>query len=79
MIFGTKKKNQTNYIPKIKINGETLDIVEETKFVCIILDSELSWSKHIIYTSKKLAKSIAILSKTIPFFNKQTLILHLIL
>ena len=67
-------KKTSDYLPKIQINGETLDIVEETKFLGVILDSELSWTKHISYTSKKLAKSIAILSKTRPFFNKTTLI-----
>jgi hypothetical protein len=74
MIFGTKYKKKHDYIPKVHINGETLDIVEETKFLGVILDSELSWTKHISYTSKKLAKSIAILSKTRPFFNKRTLL-----
>jgi hypothetical protein len=51
-----------------------LDIVDETKFLGVILDSELTWKNHINYTSKKLSKSIAILSKTKPFFNRQTLL-----
>jgi hypothetical protein len=74
MIFGTKKKNQLNYKPNIQIDGETLEIVDETKFLGVILDSKLTWRNHISYTSKKLAKSIAILSKTKPFFNRQTLL-----
>jgi hypothetical protein len=74
MIFGKKNTKNRDYIPNIKINGETLDIVDETKFLGIILDSELNWKKHVSYTSKKLAKAIAILSKTRQFFNKKTLL-----
>jgi hypothetical protein len=59
--------------PNIKINGQTLDIVEETKFLGIILDEELNWKKHIIYTSKKIAKSIGILSKTRQYLNQNAL------
>ena len=71
MLFGQKNKKNRNFIPNIKINDETLDIVNETKFSGIILDSELNWKSHVNYTSKKLAKDIAIISKTKQFFNKK--------
>ena len=74
MIFGKISKN-SNYIkPKITIDGEVLDIVAETKLSGIILDSELNWKSHVNYTSKKLAKAIAIISKTKQYFNRKTLL-----
>jgi hypothetical protein len=48
--------------------------VDETKFLGIIVDMELNWKKHIIYTSKKIAKAIGILSKTRPYLDKKTLL-----
>jgi hypothetical protein len=71
MIFGKKNRHFT---PNIKIDGQSLDIVEETKFLGIILDDQLNWKKHIYYTSKKIAKAIGILSKTRQILNNSTLI-----
>jgi hypothetical protein len=39
----------------------------------IILDSSLTWKEHFLYTSKKVAKTIGILSQARQFFNKKTL------
>jgi hypothetical protein len=50
MVFGKINKNRNTFKPKISINGEILEIVTETKFLGIILDAELSWKKHIMYT-----------------------------
>jgi hypothetical protein len=72
MVF--KNKEGSNNVPKITLNGEILDIVTETKFLGVILDSGLTWKNHIIYTSKKIAKSIGILSKARQYFNSKTLI-----
>jgi hypothetical protein len=69
-----KKKIYRNFTPKITIRGQVLDTVEETKFLGIIVDMELNWKKHIIYTSKKIAKAIGILSKTRQFLDKKNLV-----
>jgi hypothetical protein len=47
---------------------------KKTKFVGVIVDQELNWKKHIIYTSKKIAKAIGILTKTKQILNRNTLI-----
>ena len=73
MIFGTKKKKNRNFIPNIKINDETLDVVDETTFLGVILDCELNWKKHINYTSKKIAKAIGIIPIARRVFNKTNL------
>jgi hypothetical protein len=73
MIFG-KKKKQDNYVPKIKIEDQILEIVDQTKFLGVIVDHELNWKKHIIYTSKKIAKAIGILTKTKQILNTKILI-----
>jgi hypothetical protein len=69
-----KKKSKSSTDPKISLNGELLEIVMETKFLGVILDSGLTWKNHIIYTSKKIAKSVGILSKARKYFNSKTLL-----
>jgi hypothetical protein len=43
MVFGNKRnKKHGNYKPVIKIDGQTLDVVNETTFLGIIVDDELN-------------------------------------
>jgi hypothetical protein len=73
MIFG--KKNITSLPPiDIKINGKSLTILEKTKFLGVILDTGLTWKDHINYMTKKLSKSIGILSIARKTLSQKTLI-----
>jgi hypothetical protein len=73
MIFG-KTKKQAYPEPNIYIDGTRLDIVTSTKFLGVILDSELSWKTHINHLSKKIAKSIGIISLARRNLHRKTLI-----
>jgi hypothetical protein len=72
MVFGKGRKNHDPLI-NINIQGTKLDIVTQTKFLGIILEHTLSWKSHIIYLSKKIAKSIGILSRARKFLNSDSL------
>jgi hypothetical protein len=52
MIFGVKKWTPIEDI-NIKINGETLIRVEQTKFLGVILDSGCNWQAHIIFIEQE--------------------------
>ena len=72
MIFG--KKAAINATPlNIQIENTKIEVVNETKFLGIILDSNLTWKNHLLYLSTKMAKSIGILSRARKFLNKTTL------
>ena len=73
MIFG-KTKNLANTNPDIYIDGTRLDIVTSTKFLGVILDSELTWKSHINHLSKKIAKSVGIISLARKNLHRKTLI-----
>jgi hypothetical protein len=73
MIFGPKKKAANSDI-NISINGITLNRVHQTTFLGIILDDGCTWKPHITYLSKKIAKSIGILSLAKQTLNKDTLL-----
>jgi hypothetical protein len=53
--------------------AKKLERVDQTKFLGIILDSGCTWQPHIQYLTKKIAKSIGILSLARQTLNKKTL------
>ena len=73
MIFGPTRKSKPHKA-NIQIEGRTLDIVNSTKFLGVILDSSLNWKNHILQLTKKIAKSIGIISLARPTVNQKTLI-----
>jgi hypothetical protein len=58
---------------KTQINGITLEVVNKSKFLGVIIDDQLYWKHHILYTSKKIAKAIGIISIARRVFNKTNL------
>jgi hypothetical protein len=68
MIFSPTKPKLPLSI-KIFIDGEQIEIVEHTKFLGIILDININWKLHIAYITKKISKSIGILSRAKPLLN----------
>jgi hypothetical protein len=72
MVFGKAGKNRDQNID-IKIEGFSLGIIRETKFLGIMLDSGLTWKAHAQYISTKISKSTGILSRARKFLNKDTL------
>jgi hypothetical protein len=72
MVFGKKTKNIDNTITTT-IEGTMLGVVTQTKFLGIILDNGLTWKYHTLYISKKLSKSLGILSRARQLLNKSTL------
>ena len=59
MIFTRKNK----IVPDIdiRINNVCIERMHVTKFLEMLIDSQLNWKQHIEYTSKKLSKCIGIL------------------
>ena len=47
----------------ISLNGEIIDKVNQFKFLCVIIDSHLSWMDHVQHIRKKISKGIGILYK----------------
>jgi hypothetical protein len=72
MVFGRGTKARDQHI-EINIDGTTLDVVTETKFLGIMVDNGLTWKSHANYLHKKLSKSIGILSRARKFLNLPTL------
>ena len=72
MIF-TNKKTIVNDI-KLTVFNYEIERAYVTKFLGVQIDSKLTWSEHIAYICKKLAKSAAVLSKARMKLPKSCLI-----
>ena len=66
MIF-TKKHYSERYRSKFKvnINKQNIQQVEEFKYLGVIIDHKLTWSKHIEYLRTKISQAAGIMKKTI--------------
>ena len=68
IILGTRQRI-SNLILNIHISGTSLTLCNETKLLGIILDSCLSWDKHIDYICKKVSPKIGILYRLSQFLS----------
>jgi hypothetical protein len=63
IIFGRKKIAQSATPLQLCIDGKILERVESTKFLGVMIDGKLNWSKHINHVSLKISKSLGIIGR----------------
>ena len=61
MVFHTH--NRSASYPDLQINGNKIERVTELNFLGLVLQSNLSWNKHINHISLKVSKAIGIIYK----------------
>ena len=71
MVFCRSKKFSNNL--QLLIEGETLDEVQTTKFLGVIIDNKLTWKYHIDSISGKIARGIGMIIKARQYLNKNGL------
>ena len=57
------KKTKLDYSVKFKLNGKRLNPISTIKYLGILLDEHLLWTKQISWVNSKLNQTIGILSK----------------
>ena len=57
----SKRKIANDNVPKIKLNGVTIELSSEVKYYGIVQDSNLTFRKHIDLTLSKISKSTGII------------------
>ena len=73
MVFSNKKSIiQQNF--NLKLDNTSIERVYKTKFLGIIIDSNLKWQHHISLTNNKVSKIIGILVRLRPKVNTKLLI-----
>ena len=74
VLFGTKKFNTNITCSNLTIAGEEIMFVDEYKYLGIILDKHLSFTKHIRYVQGLAAHKIYMLSKIRPCITQSVAI-----
>jgi len=72
IIFRPSKKRIHESVT-IRLNNETINEVNETKFLGVIMDRKMSWQPHIMYIKNKIAKGLGIILKTRKQLKIETL------
>ena len=70
ILFGNRKHNEDI---DITINNVKIDRVYVTKFLGVLIDSNLNWKEHIDSINNKISKSIAIIYKASKILNTNSL------
>jgi hypothetical protein len=70
ILFGNNKYKHVD----LKMNGEIIQRVKETKFLGVIITEKMSWENHIKMISSKIGKSAGILVKARTILNELTLL-----
>ena len=72
MMFSRKQNQIENIV--IRIEGQIIERVTQTKFLGVIIDEKLTWRNHVNHISTKTAKGIGILIKARFCLNRETLV-----
>ena len=63
MMFTTKGKSYNKNISNIHIDGNKIQHVNKTKFLCIIIEENLNWTTDINHLGNIIARNVGILQK----------------
>ena len=73
LVFDSRKNGKEKPPVKLFINDEELEQRDFEKYLGFYFDKQLSWSKHIEITNKKLHKGIGVLAKLRKYVQEETM------
>ena len=69
-----KLKNNPSTLPSFRVGGEEIDVINETKYLGVVIDNCLTWESHISALQKKISRAIRLLKYARNFVQTGTLI-----
>ena len=67
-------KRKPNFQMILRIGGELLNDIDNTKFLGVIVDNKFTWRDHITYICGTIARGIGTIIKARKLLNKYSLI-----
>ena len=74
MLLHSKTKQRILHDFDVYLNDERLEIVDQYKYLGVIIDSNLRWQEHVDNLCKLISMKLAVLRRIKPFFQKKSLI-----
>ena len=79
MIIGSKPKikklkNNFSTLPSFRVGGVETDLINETKYLGVVIDNCLTWESHISALQKMISRAIGLLKYARNFVQTGTLI-----
>ena len=79
MIIGSKPKfkklkNNPSTLSSFRVGGDEIDLINETKYLGVVIDHCLTWESHISALPKKISRAIGLLKYARNFVQTGTLI-----
>ena len=76
MLIGTSRNTSTiGDLLAIRINGDLIRRVYQSKYLGLIIDDKLSWKEHISYISTKIRRGIGVMKRIRGYIPNDTLIM----
>lgn len=72
VIFSNRTIEESNY--SFEVNNKQVSILDETKFLGIILDSKLTFKNHVYHVCKKLNFVLLIMKSIRKYFDQKTMV-----
>ena len=66
------KDNLSLQISNLKINNYKIKRSSSTKFLCVLVDENLTWVDHITIVESKLSKNLGLLYKVKSYLDKKS-------
>ena len=73
-IIFRRKRARINVCENLIVNGITISMTDQSKFLGVIIDKHLSFMQHIQHIKSKISKEIGILYKCSRIFDEKTLL-----
>ena len=75
MMFHHKQRNISSLIPKINIDGNSIELVTKFNFLGLTLDENLSFDAHLQKISNRISSSLGTLNRLKRILPQDTLLL----
>ena len=72
-IKNTIVKKNPQKLPMLILNNTTMERVNSTKFLGVILDDNINWNRHTELVENKISKNISILYRASLYLDKKSL------
>ena len=74
MVFHNRQRNISGYIPRLHINGISIEHVPQFDFLGITLDENMTWKSHVNKIANKISRTNGTLNRLKRFLPKSILL-----